>query len=61
LGLSLISYHKPKILGQICMMVIKINKEQSIPEVKILQYQNNQHDQKQIKENQGSRGDHKAL
>jgi len=43
------------------MMVIKINKEQSIPEVKILQYQNNQHDQKQIKENQGSRGDHKAL
>lgn len=42
-GLSLISYHKPKILGQTCTEAIKINKEQSIPEVKILQYQNYQH------------------
>lgn len=34
-----VSYHKPKILSQTCMVAIKINEVQSNPDVKVLQYQ----------------------
>lgn len=35
-----ISDHNPKILGQVCIVSIKINEEQSSPKVKVLQHQN---------------------